>query len=166
MSENMIKTGTSKDGQWNLVRLRFLYDFMRLSGVTIAKVAELTGLTRQSVYHWFDRDDMKISQLHRVLELCGCRLTFSLDRELPQEKSFVVVNMSLPEADPPKRLGFLKMAMDRYDISRDRLADLLGVGCSTVSRWLASDDCFISYIFESAELLGLKLTISIEPLRR
>ena len=164
MKNNLETAGTFKDGQVHLVRLQFLYDFMRLSGITILKVAELTGLTRQSVYHWFDRDDMKLSQLHRVLELCGCRLTLSLDMEIPQEKSFVVVNMSLPNPDSSRRLGFLKMAMDRYDISRDRLAGLLGVGTSTVSRWLTSDDCFISYIFSSAELLGLKLTIDIVPL--
>ena len=150
----------------NLVHLQFLYDFMRLSGVTTSKAAELMGLTRQSVWHWFDRDDMKLSQLHKFFELCGYELTFSLSREVPREKSFVVVNMSVTSPDMGKRLGFLKMALERYDISRDRLADLLGVGRSTVARWMTADDCFISNICKSAELLGLKLTIDIKPLHK
>lgn len=165
MSDIKPTSGTFRDGQWNLVHLGFLYDFMRLSDISTTRMAELMGITRQSVYHWFAKDDMKVSLLQRVFEVCGCRLTLSmvpLDPVLAD--SHLVVNMSLPHKGEQRRLAFLKAVFDRSGLSRDELAGRLGVGRSTVSRWLTADDCTIAQLYHIARTLSQKLTVTIEPL--
>lgn len=148
----------------NNTYLKFLVDFMEASGIGVMQVASLMGLTRQSVYHWFVRDDMKISQVYDLFRKCGYSIRFSLERDERQEGLDVVVDMRLADMPDDRRLSFLRSAMNRYGISRDALAEALSVGKSTVAHWFAVDECFISYIYKIAACAGLRLAISINPL--
>ena len=76
MLTKMRKEGSSpesnyQDGQWNLVHLKFLTDFMEETGLTTAAVAELLGISRQAVYYWFKKDDVKISVIYKLFEVYG-----------------------------------------------------------------------------------------------
>ena len=144
-------------------RLKFLADFMKAAGLTINYVAELMGLSRQAVWHWFAKDDMKMSQIYRLFELCGYRILFVLDKEVPGNGLPVKVTMSVINPDGPQRLSFLKTALDRHDISRENLAGKLNVGKATLYNWFKADDCFLSYIYAIAVAEGMSLSISIEP---
>lgn len=144
-------------------RLKFLADFMKAAGLTTNYVAELMGLSRQAVWHWFAKDDMKMSQIYRLFELCGYRILFGLDKEVPGNGLPVKVTMSVINPDGPQRLSFLKTALDRHDISRESLAGKLNVGKATLYNWFKADDCFLSYIYAIAVAEGMSLSISIEP---
>ena len=62
-----------QDGQWNLVHLKFLTDFMEETGLTTASVAELVGISRQAVYYWFKKDNVRISMIYKLFEAYGYR---------------------------------------------------------------------------------------------
>ena len=39
----------------------------------------------------------------------------------------------------------------------------MGIGNTTIYYWLSHDDVFISYIYQLAEVAGLKVSIKITP---
>lgn len=162
--QNQNKAGNFKDGQWNVVHLKFLADFMRAAGLSTTRVADQMELSRQSVYYWFAKDDMKISQVYRLFEKFGYKIAFSYEKESAAIELPVVVKMTVKKQDEPKKLSFVSEALDIYAISREELASKLQVGKSTISHWLSCDDCFISYIYRIATAADLKLAITIQPI--
>lgn len=144
--------------------LRFLVDFMKAAGVGTNQVAQLMGVSRQAVHHWFVKDDMKVSQIQRLFELCGYRIEFELQKETAVSSLPVRVTMSVVNPAGPQRLAFLKNALDRYDVSKESLAARLNVGKTTLYNWFKSDDCFLSYIYAIALVEDMKLDIRIAPL--
>ena len=158
-------TGNFRDGQWNVARLRFLVDFMKAAGVSTGQAAELMGVSRQAVWHWFTKDDMKVSQVYRLFELCGYVINFELEKEAVESGLPVSVSMSVANPDGVSRLAFLKSALDRHNVSRDSLAAKLNVGKATVYNWFKTDDCFISYVYDIAVAEGMRLAIRIEPVK-
>ena len=144
--------------------LRFLVDFMKAAGVTTNQTAQLMGVSRQAVHHWFVKDDMKVSQIQRLLELCGYRIEFELQKETAVSSLPVRVTMSVVNPAGPQRLAFLKTALDRHDVARDDLATRLGVGKATLYNWFKADDCFLSYVYAIAVAENMKLDIRIAPL--
>ena len=144
--------------------LRFLVDFMKAAGVTTNQAAQLMGVSRQAVHHWFVKDDMKVSQIQRLLELCGYRIEFELQKETAVSSLPVRVTMSVVNPAGPQRLAFLKNALDRHDVVRDDLAARLGVGKATLYNWFKADDCFLSYVYAIAVAEDMKLDIRIAPL--
>ncbi|MBO5311317.1 MAG: helix-turn-helix domain-containing protein [Bacteroidales bacterium] len=144
--------------------LRFLVDFMKAAGVGTNQVAQLMGVSRQAVHHWFVKDDMKVSQIQRLFELCGYKIAFALEKEVAADTLPVRVTMSVVNPAGPQRLAFLKNALDRYDVSRESLAARLNVGKTTLYNWFKSDDCFLSYVYAIAMAEDMKLDIRIAPL--
>jgi DNA-binding XRE family transcriptional regulator len=146
-------------------RLKFVHDFMKVAGLTNTKVAELMGISRQAVHHWFVMDDMKMSQIFRLFELCGYRVDFALVADFPKTSLPVDVHMCVANPDGPHRLAFLKKALDVHGISKDTLAERLSIRRTTIYNWFKTDDCFISYIYQTAQACNLRLTINISPNR-
>ena len=62
-----------------------------------------------------------------------------------------------------RRLGFLKAALDKHDITKESLAEKINVGKATFYNWFKCDDCFISYVYAIAVAEDMKLSIRIEP---
>lgn len=139
-------------------------DFMKAAGVSTNQVAQLMGVSRQAVHHWFVKDDMKVSQIQRLFELCGYKIVFALEKEEARNNLPVRVTMSVVNPSGPQRLAFLKNALDRYDVSRESLAARLNVGKTTLYNWFKSDDCFLSYVYAIAMAEDMKLDIRIAPL--
>ena len=153
-----------QDGQWNLVHLKFLTDFMEETGLTTASVAELLGISRQAVYYWFKKDDVKISVIYKLFEVYGYKIEFDLIKERTSEGEPAKVEMQVQRKQKTgKRLEFLASALKRYNIYREDISPKMGIGNTTIYYWLSHDDVFISYIYKLAELAGLKVTIRITP---
>ena len=164
MQDNdMNKSGNFRDGRWQVVHLNFLVDFLVAAGISTGHAAELMGLTRQAVYHWLAKDDMKISQVCRLFEVCGYSIEFGLEKESAGTSAPVSVTMNLAKAEEKGRLDFLKNALSCHGISKYRLAESLHIGSATLYNWFKVDDCLISYIYRIAEIEGFRLTIRIEP---
>ena len=165
----MRKEGSSpesnyQDGQWNLVHLKFLTDFMEETGLTTASVAELVGISRQAVYYWFKKDDVKISMIYNLFEAYGYKIEFDLIKERAADGEPARVEMAVERKQTTgKRLEFLASALKRYNIYREDISPKMGIGNTTIYYWLSHDDVFISYIYQLAEVAGLKVSIKITP---
>ena len=153
-----------QDGQWNLVHLKFLTDFMEETGLTTASVAELVGISRQAVYYWFKKDNVRISMIYKLFEAYGYRIEFDLIKERPTEGEPAMVEMKVErEKKSGKKLEFLASALKRYNINREEIQPKMGIGTTTIYYWLSHDDVFISYIYQLAEVARLKVSIKITP---
>ena len=153
-----------QDGQWNLVHLKFLTDFMEETGLTTASVAELVGISRQAVYYWFKKDNVRISMIYKLFEAYGYKIEFDLIKVRPTEGEPARVEMEVErESKTGKRLEFLASALKRYNIYREEISPKMGIGITTIYYWLSHDDVFISYIYQLAEVAGLKVSIKITP---
>lgn len=153
-----------QDGQWNLVHLKFLIDFMEETGLTTASVAELVGISRQAVYYWFKKDNVRISMIYKLFEACGYKIEFDLIKARPTEGEPAMVEMKVErEKKSGKNLEFLASALKRYNINREEIQPKMGLGRTTIYYWLSHDDVFISYIYQLAEIAGLKVSIKITP---
>ncbi len=154
-----------QDGKWNLTHLKFLTDFMEETGLTTATVAELVGISRQAVYYWFKRDDVRLSMIYKLFEAYNYRIEFDFIKERSTEGEAAKVEMEV-EREPEtsgKRLAFLASALKRYSIYREEVQPKMNVGTTTIYYWLSHDDVFISYMYKFAEVTGLKFSIKITP---
>lgn len=154
-----------KTGQWDLKYLQFVHAFIGQTGKTLEQIADEAGITRQTIYHWFNKDDAKISSIINFIEKCGYKITFSLkpaDNKVGD--ALVTINRKeVPETTGTKRLSFLNDAFNIYNISKKDTAKELGIGYTALYYWFKSDDVFISYVYKMAESSGLKLVIKIDP---
>ena len=94
-----------QDGQWNLVHLKFLTDFMEETGLTTASVAELVGISRQAVYYWFKKDNVRISMIYKLFEAYGYRIEFDLVKERPTEGEPAMVEMKVEREEIRQEAG-------------------------------------------------------------
>ena len=147
-----------------LVHLKFLTDFMEETGLTTASIAELVGISRQAVYYWFKKDDVKISMIYNLFEAYGYKIEFDLIKERAADGEPARVEMAVERKQTTgKRLEFLASALKRYNIYREDISPKMGIGNTTIYYWLSHDDVFISYIYQLAEVAGLRLSIKITP---
>ena len=51
------KARNVRSGSYPLKNLKFLYDFAAEMNLTVGDLAARMGLSRQSVYYWFKKDD-------------------------------------------------------------------------------------------------------------
>lgn len=149
-------------------RLSFLKIFMAEHGITQKEVATLFDRSKCAVSHMFTAaNDMRISEIEKIFESRGCYLKFSITRD-PNEN---VDKYTLAQSDylttasselVRPRLYFIMIAMKRYDVSRERLATLLGIKSSTIRYWLyVANDTYISKVMDVAKALGCHLKVQI-----
>lgn len=154
-----------KSGQWDLKYLQFVNSFISQTGMTSGEAAAKAGITRQTIYHWFDLDDAKISSIIKFINNCGYTVKFSLKPDTSKVGDALVTINSKEYQDTvgDKNLSFLDEAFDRYGIVRKEAAAKLGIGYTALYYWFLHDDVFISYVYKIAEQNGLKLVIKIDP---
>lgn len=154
-----------KSGQWDLKYLQFVNSFITQTGMTSGEAAAKAGITRQTIYHWFDLDDAKISSIIKFINNCGYNVQFSLKPDTNKiGDALVTINSKeFRETVGDKNLSFLDEALDRYGIVRKDAAEKLGIGYTALYYWFQHDDVFISYVYKIAEQNGLKLVIKIDP---
>ena len=111
--------------------------------------------------HWFTVDDTKLSNACALVEAYGCRLVISYEVTLPGLDYRDESTPNYPAEYNTLHLGFLRKAMDDADLSLQTLAELLGIGRTTLFDTLRSDDIMISRLFEISRLTGWKLCIRI-----
>lgn len=160
--------GIYKSGEWDVKNLRFLADFMRLSGNTTTTLAQKVGIGRQAIYNYFKRDDMSIQMIYKIIESNGCKIRFIMERPEPAD-SDVIIRLNnyflknLPEGIKFGKLYFVNLAMQRYLITAKDICEKLGCARSTVSAWFTTDNMMISYVYRICEAFDLKLKIEITP---
>lgn len=154
-----------KTGQWELKYTKFVHAFIGQTGKTLEQIADEAGITRQTIYHWFNKDEAKISSIINFIERCGYKISFCLkptNNEVGD--ALVTINRKeAPETTGTKKLSFLNEAFNIYNISRKDTAALLGISYTALYYWFKNDDVFISYIYKMAEANDLKLIIKIDP---
>lgn len=169
-SLKMRKEGTNpesnyQDGKWNLTHLKFLTDFMEETGLTTAAIAEMVGISRQAVYYWFKKDEVRLSMIYKLFKAYNYKIEFDFIKERPLEGEPARVEMEVEREKLPgaKKLEFLASALKRYNISREDVQEKMNIGTTTIYYWLSHDDVFISYMYKFADVTGLKFAIRITP---
>lgn len=164
------KTGQTRytnfrEGQWELKNLKFVDAFIKQIGLTEKTAAEKAGIVRQTIYHWFGKDDAMLSSIENLINACGYKLTFSLEKKSHEVgDAIVTINQKeTPASEEAKRLDFLAKTLDSYGIQRKEAAEKLGLSYTALYYWFRNDDVFISYIYKIADLYGLKVKIKIDP---
>ncbi|MGN1233633.1 MAG: hypothetical protein ACI4UJ_09355 [Candidatus Cryptobacteroides sp.] len=122
-------------------------------------------MSRQALVHWFTVDDTKLSNACALVEAYGCRLVFSYDVSFPGLDYRDESTPNYPAEYERLRLSFLKRAIDDADSSVQALADLLGIGRTTLFDTLRTDDIMISRLFDIARETGWTLRIRIVDAR-
>ena len=162
-----IKKDDLKDIRKNqVVNLKFLDRFIKMRKISKPQFAELIGMTKANVYHWFKVDDIMLKTLNNAFDKIGYDVIFSMD--MPVRKGEEVINISIDEKDipqdePKKSLDFLRRALYDNDIDQNALAKKLGIDVETIDYWFRHDNCFVSYFFRIAKYTGMKLKVDIKP---
>ena len=144
--------------------LKFLLDFMDKTGLSMKEVGESVGLSRQAVYYWFVKDDVKISNIYALFDKLGYCIDFRYERKKAKKDSSVTETVIYSRPEDRVRLGFINTAMKEFDFSKGDIAEKLELGITTVYFWFKQDDCFFSHVCSIAKVLDLKLKIEIRPL--
>lgn len=134
---------------------------MRRHSITQSDAAQRLGMSRQALVHWFTVDDTKLSNACALVEAFGCRLVVSYEVSLPELDYRDESTPNYPSEYARQRLGFLRMAIDDAGSSIQALADLLGIGRTTLFDTLRTDDIMISRLFDIARVTGWTLRIRI-----
>ena len=150
-----VRKRTLPRDKYELKNLKFLGDFMTAMGLTTTTAGEKIGLTQVSVYYWLKKDDARLSVVNKLIEACGYKLI--IDYVSTEADPFEPEIYIEPKHD--KLLTFLAVALQKED--KEKIANELGLGYTTVYYWLTHDDIFISYIFKIAELIGKRVKITI-----
>ena len=102
--------------------------------------------------------------IYKLFEAYGYRIEFDLAKARPTEGEPAMVEMKVErEKKSGKKLEFLASALKRYNINREEIQSKMGIGSTTIYYWLSHDDVLISYIYQLAEITGLKVSIKITP---
>ena len=149
-------------------RLKFLTEFMSLTGERVSDVARTLEMTRAGVAHWFTCDDTKLSYCQQYIERKGYELIFSLMKDqVKVEASNVNISIqrkAVPDDDVDcERLQFLQLAMKKNGITKVDIAQKLGLQYNSVRHWFVVDDIYVSHIFNIAHIYGFKVDIQIKP---
>ena len=65
-----------------------------------------------------------------------------------------------------RRLSFMARAIAKSGMTQEAVAKALGMRRTAIQHWLNEvDDCLVSQVYETAEVLGMKVKISIEPIQ-
>ena len=67
------KARNVRSGSYPLKNLKFLYDFAAEMNLTVGDLAARMGLSRQSVYYWFKKDDVKLDLQNGYLTITANR---------------------------------------------------------------------------------------------
>lgn len=140
-------------------RLQFLLSLMKSKGVGKYELARMMGVTPQNIFTYFKRDDMKLSVAQEMASALGYDLSIRLEKEDAPRQNVVVEIEGLVGKNGLARLAFLRIAMSQYGIQRKDMAEKLELNYTGVNRWFKVDDIAISYIYDIAELYGLKVII-------
>ena len=141
--------------------LSFLADFLKRMDLSVPEVADLMGTSRQRLYHWFRKDDARVSVLCALAESCGCRLSFDLVRKRTDTNPNVVRRKTTGQ-----RIDFVWEALQDSQMTIQALADSLQISASAVKHWKKVDDCMYSTLLKIADTTGLELKTSFKYSRR
>ena len=164
MPEPKRKKKTQPDAR----RMKFLSDFMSALDITVVDMAKKMKVSTVSVFHWFNEncDDIRLSQAMDAIEMYGYVLNISLTRPGdcvgPVMTDYQNLVENIDGTIRLKRMGFIFVALDRYDINIMDLVHRMGVQYSTWRYWCSTDNLMISRVFQIADALGLSVRFDIK----
>lgn len=149
-------------------RLQFLTDFIAATHTDAPQIAEMLQISKNSVYSWFSEktDDVRLSQAMEIIDKRGYVLNISLFRPGDSETPLVtdlkkLIDSSCGKAKL-KRMSFLFVTLDRYNVSIKELTKAINVTYTTFRYWCCNDDLMISRIYQIADILGLSIIFDIK----
>ena len=93
-----------------VANLKFLDRFIKTMNWTKPQFAEMIGMTKANVYHWFKVDDIQLTTLNNAFDKIGYQVVFSM--EMPRKKGEEIISIELDEKD-------VKQEKSRKNLQRD-----------------------------------------------
>lgn len=159
--------------------LRFLLDIFSATGHTPQTFGRLTdkpNSTSTSLRRQLHQDDMRVLKAKQVLTILGYQLEFeikertSLRQVDPRYKLVVPDDLRrnlergfIEEKDRNKNLTFLLEFMARNNLSKNKLAQAVGLFPAAVTQWFDTDDVSISYLFKIGEIYDAEIIFIVMP---
>lgn len=156
--DRIVRKRTLQKDKYDLKNLKFLGDFMSATGLTTTTAGEKIGLSQVSIYYWLKKDDAHLSMVDKLIDACGYKLVIDF---VPAEETYAQKTEIVIEVPRDRRLSFLSEALSSAD--KETVARELGIGLSTIYYWFDHDDIFVSYIYRIADIVGMKVKITIRP---
>ncbi len=138
-------------------RLGFLMELIESEKISRPELCRRLGITRQNLYAFFRRDDMKLSCLEEILAAMGYEVKVTLRQRKAHASALIKAMEELIGPEKLKRLSFLEIAMKLYGISKKDLSEKLEITTVGINRWFVADDIAISYLYDIAGLYDLEL---------
>lgn len=145
-------------------RLAFLREYMASQGISVKDAGEVCGMTGPAISAAFKADDMKISNVIKIIESAGFVLNIFLTTDstvllFPERRpNFDAVFYNNKKLD---RLAFLYYFLNIQKISIPALAEKIGAGQATIYYAFQQDNILMSRLYQIAEVLGCSLLISV-----
>lgn len=163
MSQESSKISNVRNKPQNY-NMKFLDLFLKKMKWSKPQFAQMIGMTKASVYHWFKVDDIQLTTLYNAFDKIGYEIVFSMEMPNIDENINIEIGAKDEIMDRPrKRLDFLHTALYENDIDQHKLAKYLGRDVETIDYWFRYDNCHLHYIFKTAKFTGMKLKIAIRP---
>lgn len=163
----MPKKISSGDGKTDIKRLDFFYAFLRSKLVALnALPAELISRSAMNTNSY--KDDMRLSQIFRIIKYYGYSIFIYLEPKNPYAASeyrgkCIHTNAAKLNPENNNPMSFLKDYMASSGEPLYALANKIGVTSGTIIHWYKVSDIMVSRLYYIAEKLGRNVRIVIRP---
>ena len=148
-------------------RLDFLRNFLAAVGLSQKDVAQLAGVSTVTVSNWFRSDNMRIDQVTDIISKTGYTASIILTRrnDMPE----LPINVTPEDFNDGegrfvlKRMAFLSFALREIGVTKQELAERLGITPYSVTAWYKADTVAIDRVFQIAKAYDLNIYIDIQP---
>ncbi len=148
--------------QENQKRLQFMHDLLLVLNISKHEMARRLGMSPQNFFTYLKRDDMRLSFAQEIADNLGFELSVRLEREEGDTQEVIKRIEPLVRCDEKLRLGFLKITLGIYNITKIELAEKLGLNPGGVFRWFRVDDIAISYLYDIAKAYNLQVIFNLK----
>ena len=155
------KTDIRQDGS-----LKFLKDFLGVTGTSLKEAAEKVGFTPQNLSYVFSSDEIKFGTILKIFDGVGYELRLDFVKDPNEKTNYKNIDpknvILLPDGRYRlKNLYFLIDALNRLKIKHNDFARMMDMAPNSVRMWYTGDDILWSRIVQAAHVLGFDIRIDI-----
>ena len=140
--------------------LDFFKEFLEKAGVKYEALAEKLGLTTTGIHYWFRCDDVRLSYVFDAADALGYNLYISISDTPSKFGDLEKAGRNAALQPEVKRLYFLSCALKEERVTKQDLAEKLGITRDAISYWYSKDDVTVKNLIACAKVLGRNLNFS------
>ena len=140
--------------------LEFFKEFLGLAGAKYETLAEKMGITTTGIHYWFRCDDVRLSYIFSAAEALGYNAYVSISDNPSRVSELEKAGRDVSLQPVYKRLYFLTRGLKEEKVTKQELAEKLGLTRDAVSYWYSKDDITIKNLIACAKVLSRNINFS------